>query len=209
MANVDQPMGLKPVGHLQGIDLEGLPIWWCKHLATDSTAIGLYDAVTMVDAGTDAVYQEVEQADAGDRIYGVAVAFRSDAPGGTITLAGSDDIPRDEYCPASTLMYVGVYRDPFIVYEIQEDSVGVNLAAGNLGACVDLVVAAASATNGMSQMEIDSSTVTVADSTASAGTGQLQILGLAQHADGNNAVGTNANWLVRIVELDVLATAGL
>lgn len=201
MANLDIPTGLIPRKLFGGGDLDSVELKWCKHLATNATAIGKYDAVKIVDAGTDAVYQEVVQATAGAQIHGVAVAFRTDAPDGPITLAGANDIPRYEYCPASTLMYIGVLADPRVIYEVQEDSDGVNLAAGNLMSCADLVVAAVNTTTGLSQMELDSSTVTAADSGASSA--QLQILGLAPATEPNgNAVGTNANWLVRIVEHD-------
>jgi hypothetical protein len=206
MANADIPTGLKPVAHLQGIPLHQVPVWWFKHASGDSVAIGLYDPVTVVDLNTDENFPIVEQVDAGDRITGVAVAFRTDCPEGPVSLVGSDSIGRLEYAPASTQVYVGVIRDPYVIYEAQDDGDTTQILARNVGSVADLIVAAASTTTGLSQVEIDSSTVAAYDTSTTGGSAQVQILRLAPSTDGSNVLGANANWWVRIFEHDLLNT---
>jgi hypothetical protein len=211
MANTDNPSGLRPVGHLLGLDWSE-KITWYFHPATDNVAIGLYDLVTPISTGAEATgeYPLCEQADATDALLaGVAVAFRTDAPGAHKTsLAGSDSSSRLEYCPASTACYIGVLTDPYVIYLVQEDSVGANLAAADVGLNIDVTVAAASATTGLSQMEIDSN----GGSGPITGTAQLRILGLADPMlcpNNTNAIGANAKWLVLINEHVFKGTVGL
>jgi len=207
MANTDSPFGFKPVGHLQGLDWSEKVRWYFVP-ATDGTAIGLYDLVIPVNTGAEAIgeFPICAQATAGSTVLlGSAVAFRTDPPSTPRGLQGDNTIPRYTYRPASTAMYVGVTDDPYIIYEAQEDSVGSNLAAADVGTNCDIIVATADATTGLSQMEIDSSTTTPS-------TANVRILGLAPanaQVGLTNAIGTNAKWRVLINEHFFKGTAGL
>lgn len=209
MANPDRPSGAVPKFHLQGIDLHSIPLRWHLRPATDSTVIGLYDPVKSVDICTDATYPDVTRATAGVKILGVAMAFRADTPSGTVTLAGSNEIGRLEYAAASTKVYVGVLEDPYVVFEMQEDSDTLNIAAANIGSCVDMVASAPNSTTYLSTVELNSSDAVVTDSTTVPGGAQFRILGLSPRLDIENAVGTNAKWLVQIVEHELTSTTGI
>ena len=73
------------------------------------------------------------------------------------------------------------------------------MAATDVGNNADIVVGSGSTTTGTSGMELDSST----KNTTSA---QLRIVELIQTAD--NAIGTNAKWLVKINEHELTSTTG-
>lgn len=206
MANTNAAFGLKPVGHLLGLNWEE-KIRWYVHAAADSVAIYLGDVVSLTGTSdATGVYQTVAQSAAGDTtIVGVAVGFRTDVPMyAPAALAGSNSIPRDmNYAAASTLTYVAVVDDPFVIYEAQEDSVGAALAAADVGENCDIVVGAGSTTTGLSGMQIDSSTHT-------SSTANLRILSLADPAAyGGNAIGTNAKWKVLINEHVYKSTTGV
>lgn len=93
------------------------------------------------------------------------------------------------YIPASTGGFVIVNTDPRTHYVVQEDSDGGALAATHVGQLIDLIDAGASAF-GVAGQEIDSSTV--------GASGQFKIVGLYQSPD--NAIGTNAKWVVTFAE---------
>ncbi|MGH9969974.1 MAG: hypothetical protein ACREBG_19570 [Pyrinomonadaceae bacterium] len=77
------------------------------------------------------------------------------------------------------------------VFEAQEDSVGGAIAAASEQLNADVVVAAA--TNGLSQMEVDSSTA------ATTATLDSRLLAIAPYV--GNAQGTNARWFVLLNDL--------
>jgi len=124
MANTARPSGFRPVGHLQGLDWSE-KIQWCYHPAALTSQISLYDCVQATSDGSDttgtfAIATKAAEGSASNQqpILGVAVAFRSDRPDDVHTsIQGDNNIPRKEYCPASTEMYVGVVTDPYVVYE--------------------------------------------------------------------------------------------
>jgi hypothetical protein len=90
---------------------------------------------------------------------------------------------------------------PDVVYEVQEDSVGNNIAATQVGNNFDIVYAAGSSVTGRSAVEIDSSDVT------GTATAQLRLLGLSKRV--GNVIGTNAKWLVLINEHEFKTTTGV
>jgi len=193
MANVDSAFGLRPVGHLQGLDWSD-KINWYYVPATDSTAIFQGDLVTH-QGTSDAAgkFPTVAQAAAGDvDLVGVAVAFRTDPPDSQpVSLAGDNDIPRKEYRPASKAYYIGVVDDPYVIFEAQEDG---NAGIAGIGSAFDVVVGSGSTTTALSGMEIDSDTSSATD-------GQLKVLRAAYTVDGSNdATAANANWLCIINE---------
>lgn len=191
MANLDTPFGFKPVKHLLGTPWNGKTnVYYVP--STDGTAIFKGDAVKGAgSADATGKFPSVAQAAAGDLIRGVVVGF-GDNP---YTML-HPDTPNRDYRPVSTAMYVFVVDDPFVIFEIQEDSTGNNLAATEVGLSTNLVVGSGSTATGKSAMELDSS------DTATDGNGQCKILRVVDRED--NALGTNCKWEVLIVEHELL-----
>jgi hypothetical protein len=188
MANLDRPSGLKPVKHLFGVPWNGKAnVYYLP--STDGTATFIGDAVKLAgSADPTGKYPSIAQAAAGDKtIVGVVIGF-----GLQPQIMGNFDNPNMKYRLASTAMYALVVDDPFVIFEIQEDSVGNNLAVTEVGLCTNLVVGSGSTTTGKSGMELDSS------DTATDGSGQLRILRAVNRED--NELGANCKWEVLIAE---------
>lgn len=195
MANTDIPFGLKPVGYFNGAPWDGkFNIYYVP--STDATAIFRGDLVTMSGTGSaDGMWPGVQQTAAGDTtIVGVAIGFGT-SPN---LMADPTNLART-YRPASTAMYVAVVDDPNVVFEVQEDSDGGAIAVTAIGNNANVVVGTGSTTTGTSAMELDSSDVNTV-------TANLRILRLANRPD--NALGTNAKWLVLINEHIYRTTTG-
>lgn len=191
MANADRPSGMRPVSTLSGGP-------WQGHVrsypvdSSNATAIFRGDPIKLEDDGN------VAPATAGDLLLGVCVGVKVDR-----TVAATE---HPGYLPASTAGTVMVCVGPDVIYEIQEDSVGGAMVATNVGSNGDIAVTAGSTTTGNSKVELDSSDVIAKD--ASAASAQLLVLGLVDRPD--NAIGTEAKWLVRINESVFLpGSAGL
>lgn len=198
MANTDRPNGLRPVSQLDGSPYNSHVHMYLAPSA-DGTAIYVGDPVksggTAGAAGVVVNGQDCEGmptiavAAAGDTLRGVVVGF----------LPKQSDLSV-LHREASTNRIALVCDSPDTVFEVQEDSVGAALAATEVGENADIVYAAGSATTGQSAVELDSST----HATTSA---QLRILRLVKRPD--NAIGTNAKWLVVINEHELKSTSGL
>lgn len=191
MANADRPSGMRPVSTLSGGP-------WQGHVraypvdSSNGTAIFRGDPIKLEDDGN------VAPATAGDLLLGVCVGVKVDRATAATEHPG--------YLPASTAGTVLVCVGPDVIYEIQEDSVGGAMVATNVGSNGDIAVTAGSTTTGNSKVELDSSDVIAKD--ASAASAQLLVLGLVDRPD--NAIGTEAKWLVRINESVFLpGSAGL
>jgi hypothetical protein len=191
MANLDTPFGFKPVGHLLGVP------WSAKIRtyyvpATDATAMFKGDAVKSAgSADATGKFPTVAQAAATNVIRGVIVGFGDNPHVGI-----HPDNPTRDYRPASTAMYVFVVDDPFVIFEIQEDSVGNAIDADMVGLSTDITVGTGSTSTGKSAMELDSSDTATA-------LGQCKILRLVDRED--NVLGNHAKWEVLIVEHEMLA----
>lgn len=186
MANVDRPNGFRPVGTLSGSPWQGAVRKYPVD-ASNATAIFEGDAVTLETDGN------VTPAAAGGVILGICVGVVIDR-----SVAATE---HPGYIPASTAGYVLVCTAPDALYEVQEDSVGGDLDAASVGANIDHIAGAGSATTGQSGHEIDSSSLTAA------GSAGFRIVALSDRPD--NAVGTNAKWLVRVHESHFAATNGI
>lgn len=176
MANADSPFGFRPVMMMDGSPYNGHAIE-CVLLAADNTATFVGDAVKLSGTGSaDGTKPSVAQCAAGDEIFGVVVGFEYDPDDlGTI------------YRAASTLRTCHVVPALDCLFEIQESG---GIAITDIGATFDITVGAGNTTTGLSTMELDSTT---------AGTGNgLQVVKLVNRPD--NALGTNANWIVRVNE---------
>jgi len=191
MANLDTPFGFKPVKHLIGAPWNGKAnVYYVP--STDNTALFIGDAVKSAGAA-DATgkYPTVAQATAAAAIRGVIVGF-GDNPN-TMT---NPDYPMRRYRPAATAMYVFVVDDPFVIFEIQEDSDANSITAAMVGLSTDIVVGSGSTTTGKSAMELDSSDTATA-------LGQCKILRAVNRDD--NDLGDYCKWEVTIIEHEMLA----
>lgn len=192
MANSDTPFGFKPVKHLMGAPWNGKVNTYYVP-ATDGTAMFKGDAVKSGgSADATGKFPTVTQAAAGDAIRGVVVGF-----GDNPYVMTHPDTPNRDYRPASTAMYVFVVDDPFVVFEIQEDSVGDALAVTAVGLSTNIVVGSGSTSTGKSAMELDSS------DTGTDTTGQCKILRVVDRED--NALGDHCKWEVTIIEHEMLS----
>ena len=188
MANLDRPAGFKPVKNLNGSPWNGKAnVYYIP--ATDDTDTFIGDAVTLEGSSdATAMYPTVAQADAGDKsIVGVIIGF-----GLQPEVMGNPDSPNMKYREGSAAMYCLVVDDPFVIFEVQEDSADNNLDKDMVGLNTNIVVGSGSTTTGKSAMELDSSG-TVTDTA-----GQLRILRAVNRPD--NALGTHCKWEVLIVE---------
>ena len=189
MANVDRPFGCIPVRHIDGSP-------WNRsmrpYLFDQSNAVYIGDPVKLGGtAGAAGVFvngincegmPNANRAAAGDTLLGVVVAF-SPLQSNLETLhKAADSTKRIGYVVDST----------DVIYEIQEDSVGNNIAVTQVGNNFDMITWAAGGTAGNSIVELDSS------DTSATNTAQFRLLRMVARVD--NELGTNAKWEVVINE---------
>lgn len=181
MPNTNVAFGLKPVRYAGGQAYTGAVNEYFVP-ASDGTALFVGDPVILAGSAdstlTAPTVTRATAAGAG-RITGVVVGFRP-----------SDSIIANGYRLASTDAYVLVADDPEILFEIQEDSIGVPLAAADIGLNADLIAGNGNTFTKRSGFQLDTSTK------ATTATLQLRIVGLVNRAD--NEVGAQAKALVRI-----------
>lgn len=194
MANVNQPSGLSPVGHLLGID------WSQKtqryYIASNNgSAFAIGDPVALSGTSDANGVPGVVLATAGtgNPVLGVIVSAGGPNYGG---VSADPNNLNTTVIPATKTKayYVDVVVDPYVLYQIQDDG-SATLAVGDVSNNFNLV----SGTNNgyVSGWQL------AANSAATTATLQLQILRLAQIP--NNVVGINAKWIVRIVNHQFLA----
>lgn len=193
MANLDRPAGLKPIKNLNGSPWNGkanvyyIPV---------GNAVNLFVGDAVQSTGTADVtgkYPGVEQADLNESLRGVIIGF-GDNPNVMI----HPDTPNHSYCPKETAMYCWVVDDPFVIFEVQEDSDGGALAVTAVGTTVDLVLTAGSTTTGKSGMELDSSDTGSDDQ-------HCKLYRVVNRED--NALGVNCKWEVLISLHELLDTS--
>jgi len=191
MANINAPIGLRPIND------NGTPWSGQGRLIAFNTDeannIFLGDPLepTGVTDGNGVPYMKLATAGATHVIAGGFIG-RSNGPnvGGNATspLLQNDSV----YRHASILTYGLLCDDPNQLYAIQEDSVGGAIAAANAGySNGNLVSGAGSTVTGYSGWMLQSSSVASGNATY-----QLRVLGLLRGPD--NAIGTNAKWVVRL-----------
>lgn len=189
MANSDAAFGLRPVSKLDGSPYNGA-VRQCYWAGDTSTTLYPGDPVKLSGTADDNGVPSVTLAAAGDAIWGVMVGVSGDA---------NEDLTRDTARYLSTAAgYAQVCKADNVIFEVQEDSGGAALAKTAVGQKLDLIAGSPSTSHPIrSAYELDSSTATTA-------TAQVQIIGFPRRPD--NVIGTNANWLVRVAELQ---TAGV
>ena len=183
MANVNRPLGARPVTTPQG------SLQVNKYVCTTGNAVFIGDFVKSGGtADADGVPSAVIAA-AGDTLRGVVVGVLPDTADSLI------------YRASSTTRYLLVCDDPNQVFEIQADNGGANLALVDVGENADILVTGGSTTTGRSLTELDSSTHT-------ASTAQLRVLGFMQKAN-NTPASDYAKVLVKINEHELASTSGV
>jgi hypothetical protein len=149
------------------------------HAVGDATALYIGDPVIKSGSSDGAGVATVIRATAAGAITGVVVGF---VPNGVTDVAG--------YGAASTAYYVLVADSPDQVFEIQEDGVGGQLAAADIGLNADYIIAAGNAYSKRSGVMLDTST-----KATTAGL-PLKILGLVPRP--GNDFGAYAKVMVKI-----------
>jgi len=181
MANKDAPFGMKPIGKVgQNRDNQGLSEY---DIAASATAIYFQDPVKMVNTGTIGV------AAAGDSLLGVLTGiFFTDASTSKPTFANHLDASN-----AATDIKGFITDDPYERFEIQSNNSGAS-ATTDIFNVADIVYAAGSSPDYVSQVELNDSTLAAGSSAT------LQILGLSKDPDNSDVGSANVNWVVRINE---------
>jgi hypothetical protein len=188
MANVSKPAGLAPIRHLLGgnptfkgqvyyiasTDINAFAVGDPVVLSGEADANGI-PGITLATAGTDQPILGAIVSAAGAPSYGVVQGVPAESP---VTIPATKT--RD--------YYVMVEDDPWVIFEIQEDSDGGSIAAASVGLNANLIAAAS---NGyVSGWQIDSSSV-------NSGSGR-QVKLLRAVASVDNALGTYCKWEVMI-----------
>jgi len=199
MANANTPYGLRPYSYVWGAPYAGAVRVYAVP-ANNGTALYYGDPVKLITNSSD-----------GNGVQNVVIGT---AAGGAYTLgsfmgiannAGQTTIPvlqnQTPYLAASQAAYVYVVDDPFVLYAIQEDSLGGAMVSGASGRNADLIAGSGSTVTSQSGWLLDSSTLQTTN------TLQLRIIQLLQEVD--NAVGTYAKWLVKLNLASMLNLTGV
>lgn len=182
MPNVSRPRGFNPIRHLSGAPWNGLTQQFLVD-SGDATAVYVGDPVKI--AGSAGVAGQIV---AGVNVEGMATIARDESGTTGQTFVGvvvgflvDPTNLQKAYRVASTSRVALVCTDPTVVYEVQEDGVTSNLAAGDVGLNTSITTTAGSTTTGLSGMLITS------NSKNTTSTLPVKILGLVPRAD--NAFG--------------------
>lgn len=189
MANANRPSGFSPVKYLNGAAYNGQGR--CYSIAA-SYGTALYVGDPVISSGT---------ADA-NGIPGIAIGGTTGAlrgvilalgrtPGALVNPANLELIYRPASDPA--VWYALVADDPNIIFEVQEESNGTQLAAVDVG--LNTISKSGTGNGFLSGWMIPSATGATPGTTA---TLQLRLLGLSQYPAGTNAFGAYAKWQVQI-----------
>ncbi len=179
--NQDAPFGLRPIGKVgQNRDNQGLSEY---SIAANATAIYQGDAVKMANTGTIVV------AGAGGAITGALTGiFFTDANTSKPTYANHLNASN-----TATDIVGFISDDPYERFEIQSNNTGAS-ATTDIFNVADIVYAAGSSPDFVSQVELDDSTLAAGSSAT------LQILGVSRDPSNNTVGAANVNWIVRINE---------
>ena len=187
MANVNKPSGFTPVQYLNGSPWNGQARMYSID-ANYGTALYIGDPVISGgSADTNGVPNIAIGAGSG-ALRGVIVGLGR-YEGLMVNPANLDQV----YRPASDAnkWYAMVVDDPNVIFEIQEESNGTQLAATEVG--LNQISVSGTGNGFLSGWLLRSTSGATAATTA---TLQLRLLGLARRAD--NAFGAYAKWLVQI-----------
>lgn len=185
MSNPDAPFGLRPFGYLNGAPYTG-QVRKYYIPASDANAIFVGAPVKLAgSADPTGRYPSIELGTSLGNWVGVVVGFDP------VEGAGASQANSTIHRVASTERYAYVADDPAIIFEIQEDSVGGNIAVGSIGLNGIIVGSGGSTATGLSAVELDSSSV------AANAAYDFQILGVSPRA-GNEVGSANCVFLVKL-----------
>lgn len=184
MANADTPYGLQPCNRNGAPYDAQTNIYYVP--ATDGTAIAVGDPVTLAGSADADGIPTVKRLAAGS-----TSASAANVPVGIVVgfVVKPDNLEVPNYRAGSTSAYVVVADDPALFFSVQEDSVGGALAATNVGQRINFIMGTPSATTGLSNVEIDSSTA--------AATADLQAQIIRLLPVPANVIGDNAKWICK------------
>ncbi len=195
MANTDAAYGFRPVGNLSGGDFDGKVNPYYIN-ATYGTGLFIGDPVQVVLGGSNSASV-------------TAVGYGTFAPGTLpeiqIGVAGASTFwigvcvgfaakPSDLSFIKSVGLVEGVALvadDPGVLLQVQDDGESGPLTAADVGLNVVPVTGAGSTTTGLSGWQIEANTA------ATTNTQQLRLLRMVNRED--NALGNNAEWIVKIL----------
>jgi hypothetical protein len=205
MANANTPKGLFPVSYAWGAPYAGAARVYYVPVG-NLTALYFGDPLLGVTNSSDAngvPTMEIAGAGGGTYVGGVFGGIANNAGLLTIPLLQSQPV----YLPATTAAYIYVIDDPFVLFEIQEDSVGGGGTGGAMvvgagGRNADLVAGTGSTVTGFSGWQLDSDTLQTTS------TLQLRIIEAVQSVD-NQAGIPYAKWLVKINLHQMLNPTGI
>ncbi len=189
MANQDSAFGLRPIGKVgQNRDNQGLSEY---AIAASATAIYFQDPVKALATGYIGV------AAAGEALLGSLngifyTAATTNKPTWANNLAGSN---------TATDIVGFVSDDPYERFEVQTDNSGAS-AQTDVFMNYDILYAAGDSANYVSKVELD-------DSTTSASSGQLKVLGVSKEIKNNDLASANTNFVVTINEHFIKQVAGI
>lgn len=189
MANPNTPFGLRPYAYMSGAPYNGAVRTYYVP-SGNATALYLGDPVVNITNSSDGNGVQsvgIATAGGGAKVLGAFMGISNNAGQSVITLQQT----QTPYLAASQAAYVYVCDDPFLLYLIQEDSVGGSMVSGASGRNADLVSGSGSTVTSQSGWMLDSSTLQTTS------TLQLRIIQALQETD--NTVATSfAKWLVKI-----------
>tara|TARA_R110000868_G_scaffold154071_1_gene380102 strand:- start:533 stop:1168 length:636 start_codon:yes stop_codon:yes gene_type:complete len=196
MPNANRPSGFSPVRYLNGAAWNGQSNLY-SIAANYGTALAIGDPV--ISSGTSDAYgiQGIALAAATGAVRGVIVGLYDSGsttavPGGLSV--GSIINNNLVYKPASSanVWYAAVVDDPNVLFSVQEESNGTQLAAADVGLNT---ISKVGTNNGfVSGWMIPSAT---GASPATTATLQVRLFGLEQKPAGTNTFGAYAKWLVQ------------
>jgi len=204
MPNPNTPYGLQAVSYAWGAPYAGATRTYYVP-AGNATALFFGDpllGVTNSSDGNGIPVLEIAAAGASGYISGVFQGITNNAGIQPITLLQS----QTPYLAAGQAAYIDVIDDPFVLFKIQENSVGGggtggSLVSGAAGRNTNLIAGTGSTVTGFSGWQIDSSVLETTN------TGQLRIIQALQEVD--NAIGVNCKWLVKINLAQMLNLTGI
>ena len=189
MANQDAAFGLKAIGKVgQNRDNQGLSEY---SIAANASAIYQWDPVEMAATGTITV------AAATDTLLGsLNGVFYTDASTSKPTWANHLNASN-----TATDIVGFVSDDPYERFEVQSNNSGAS-AQTDVGNDADIAYTAGSSPDYVSKVELD-------DSSLSASTGQLKIIGVSKDPNNDELGSANVNWVVTINEHFLKQIAGI
>lgn len=202
MPNPNTPRGLQPYAYAWGAPWGGAVRTYYVPVG-NATALFLGDPVALISNNSDGngvPTAEIATAGAGNGLLGAFMGISNNAGSAVIPVLQN----QTPYLPAGQAAYIYVSDDPFLLYEVQEDSVGGSMASGAGGGNVSLIAGVGSTITNFSGWQLDSSTLTH----GSDATGQMRIIQALQEID--NTVGqANAKWLTKINVHQMLTLASV